>query len=100
MKKSLVKVAAVATLAVTGSAALNAGTPTNDVGAFSIKKVKLNENFLGTFDSALTSRSDSENQNLLAYFNSQEVKFSEGNSIYEISPDWTRSHDAGPPSVY
>ena len=94
-KKSMKRVAAIAALTVAGSMTINAA----EAGAFSIKKVNLNENFLNTFDSALTSRSASENQDLLTYYKNQEVIFSERNDLYEINDDWARSHDAGPPSL-
>ncbi|GHT41878.1 hypothetical protein FACS189437_09320 [Bacteroidia bacterium] len=90
--KSMKRVAAIAALTAAGSMTLNAA----DAGAFSIKKVNLDENILNTFESALTNRTVSENQDLLAYYNSQEVKFSERNDLYEISDDWSKSHDAGP----
>jgi len=91
-RRRLKEAAAIAAITVAGSMTLNV----TESGAFSIKKVNLDENFLNTFDSALTNRTASENQDLLAYYSNHEVKFSEGNSMYEISPTWAKGHDAGP----
>lgn len=94
--RNMKKVAAVTAIAVSGAVSLNVAQLEGETGLFSIKKAGLSENVLKSFDGALTNRSDSENQNLLAYYKGQEIKFSERNNIYEISDSWARSHDAGP----
>ena len=94
--EKMAKAGKLTALAVSGTIALSAAVVENEGDVFSLKKAGLSEELLRSFEVALNPQSESENQELLAFYNVQESINPNANSLYTISSDWARAHDAGP----